>query len=64
MGICKRNATAWCLLSVKNLSEDQKRSTNNYNEQSNGKYEGENRFQNLEKDQDTHYKNDDPEKDE
>ncbi|MCY3723000.1 hypothetical protein F4X88_18735 [Candidatus Poribacteria bacterium] len=52
-----------CLLSSENFSENQKRAANDNDEQGDSEQEGEDRLQNLEKNQDTYNENDDPEND-
>ena len=65
--VCMGNAQAsltWeCLLSSENFSENQKRAANDNDEQGDSEQEGEDRLQNLEKNQDTYNENDDPEND-
>ena len=63
MGNVQTSLTRECLLSSENFSEDQKRAANNNDEQGDGEQEGEDRLQNLEKNQDTCNKDDDPEND-
>ena len=47
--------------SIKNLSEDHERPADNNDKQCDGKDEGENYLQNLEENQDTYNKDEDPE---
>ena len=64
MGNVQTSLTWEGLLSSENFSEDQKRAANDNDEQGDGEQEGEDRLQNLEKNQDTYNENDDPENDE
>ena len=63
MGNVQTSLTWEGLLSSENFSEDQKRAANDNDEQGDGEQEGEDRLQNLEKNQDTYNENDDPEND-
>ncbi len=63
MGNVQTSLTWTCLLSSENFSENQKRAANDNDEQGDGEQEGEDRLQNLEKNQDTYNENDDPEND-
>lgn len=63
MGNVQTSLTWEYFLSSENFSEDQKRAANDNDEQSDGKQEGEDRLQDLEKNQDTYNENDDPEND-
>lgn len=63
MGNGQTSLTWECLLSSENFSENQKRAANDNDEQGDSEQEGEDRLQNLEKNQDTYNENDDPEND-
>lgn len=63
MGNVPTSLTWECLLSSENFSENQKRAANDNDEQGDSEQEGEDRLQNLEKNQDTYNENDDPEND-
>ena len=63
MGNVQTSLKWTCFLSSENFSENQKRAANDNDEQGDGEQEGEDRLQNLEKNQDTYNENNDPEND-